>query len=348
MPRSKRDKYVKSLHQQAYEKFNTMLAIGESKKKAKEDGSYRRKIFSFNTYKAYMRNVDWFLDWVKKNYPDCTTIKRARQYTREWLEHYANTPDSHGEYRSAWTVQTAAKAVGKLYWITPDDPDYYEPPKRERKNIKRSRTTVKRDANFSLTNNDELIKFCRGTGLRRRELTALKPDQLRTKAELQEELKQLELKPANELTEEELKTIKIIKDALAFENEEFFIYVLKAKGGRDRISPIIGKYQGQIIERIRNTPSDKKVWLKVHSAADIHSYRSDYAVAIYKEYAREIADIPYDEVNKGSGKKYQSEVYTCRNDEAGRKMDRKAMVMGTKALGHNRLEIIANNYIRGL
>ena len=53
-------------------------------------------------------------------------------------------------------------------------------------------------------------------------------------------------------------------------------------------------------------------------------------------------------MNKGSGKKYQSEVYTCRNDEAGRKMDRKAMVMGTKALGHNRLEIIANNYIRGL
>ena len=61
-----------------------------------------------------------------------------------------------------------------------------------------------------------------------------------------------------------------------------------------------------------------------------------------------IEDIPYDRVNKGTGKGYQSEVYTCRKDEAGKKLDRLAMLMCSKALGHNRVEIVANNYIRGL
>ena len=36
-----------------------------------------------------------------------------------------------------------------------------------------------------------------------------------------------------------------------------------------------------------------------NNSADIHSYRSDYAMAIYKAYARDIQDIPYDKINRG-------------------------------------------------
>ena len=58
--------------------------------------------------------------------------------------------------------------------------------------------------------------------------------------------------------------------------------------------------------------------------------------------------IPYDRVNRGTGKRYQSQVYTCRKDEAGKKLDKAAMLICSKALGHNRISVVADNYIRGL
>ena len=90
------------------------------------------------------------------------------------------------------------------------------------------------------------------------------------------------------------------------------------------------------------------MWQHVHQSADIHGYRAEYATAIYKAHARPIDQIPYDRVNKGTGHRYQSQVYTCRKDEAGRKLDKAAMLLCSKALGHNRLEVVANNYIRDL
>ena len=99
---------------------------------------------------------------------------------------------------------------------------------------------------------------------------------------------------------------------------------------------------------MQNTPSEEKVWQHVHQSADIHGYRAEYATAMYKAHARPIEEIPYDRVNKGSGRKYQSEVYICRKDEAGRKLDKAAMLVCSKALGHNRISVVADNYIRGL
>ncbi len=99
---------------------------------------------------------------------------------------------------------------------------------------------------------------------------------------------------------------------------------------------------------MKNTAASEKVWLHVPKNADIHSYRGDYATYIYKKYARKIEDIPYDRTNKGTGKKFQGDVYHCRKDESGKKLDRKAMLKCTKALGHNRINVVADNYIRGL
>ena len=111
---------------------------------------------------------------------------------------------------------------------------------------------------------------------------------------------------------------------------------------------VIGKNAGQIIERITDTPPEEKVWQHVHNCADIHGYRAEYATAIYKAHARAIEEIPYDRVNRGTGRRYQSEVYTCRKDEAGKKLDKAAMLICSKALGHNRISVVADNYIRGL
>lgn len=327
------------MHQQAYDILVSMQSFGESKKKAIANGTDKEKIFSHNTYKTYWKHTKYFIKYVQEQHPEVTTIKKAKKYVNEWLQVRVD------QGLSAWTIQTEAKALGKLYGISPDDPDYFQPPKRNRQDITRSRVDRERDKHFSVSNNDELIKFCKGTGLRRSELASIKGKDLISRSEIEMEFNQL--KSLKNLTEDESKRLNILKDAMRFESE-YYINIENGKGGRKRISPIVGKNIDQIVERMKNTPEDKKVWEYVNSNADIHSYRADYATEIYKTYARNIEDIPFDRVNKGTGKKFQSDVYTCRKDEAGKKLDKAAMLLSSKALGHNRIEVVANNYIRGL
>ena len=173
--------YSKDLHQQAYDRLTGMQAFGESKKKAVANGTEKEKIFSFNTYKSYWKHTKYFIKYIKENHPECTTLKSAKKYVNEWLQ----TRVDQG--LSAWTVQLEAKAMGKLYGISPDDENYFKPPKRNREDIKRSRGDRVRDKHFSKTNNDELIKFCKGTGLRRAELGELRGKDLVTREQIEAE-----------------------------------------------------------------------------------------------------------------------------------------------------------------
>lgn len=334
-------KYYKNMHQQAYERLHNMQAFGESKKEAIADGTNAQKIFSYNTYQSYWKHIKYFIAYVKEKHPECTTIKKARKYVNEWLQVRCE------QGLSAWTVQLEAKALGKLYGITPDDENYFNPPKRNREDIKRSRSDCVRDKHFSVTNNDELIKFCKGTGLRRSELSTLKGGDLVSKEAIEKEIARLEAIPEQERTQAESKRMGILQDTRLFDSR-YYIHVRNGKGGRERVSPIVGKNAAQIVERIRNTPNGEKVWQHIHQSADIHGYRAEYATDIYRAHARPIEEIPYDRVNKGTGRKFQSDVYTCRKDESGKKLDKKAMLICSKALGHNRIEVVANNYIRGL
>lgn len=344
----KNKSYHKDLHQQAYEKLTSMQAFGESKKEAKENGTDRYKIFSFNTYETYYKHAKYFTRYVEKEHPECTTLKQARKYVNEWLQKRCDQVDENGKHLSAWTIQTEAKALGKLYGIQPDDEDFFKAPKRNRSEIVRSRGDRERDKHFSEQNNDELVKFCKGTGLRRSELMALKGKDLVTRAQIEAKIKQIENKGESERSVHEQSQLNMLKDARLFQNSEYFVYVRCGKGGRKRVSPIISKQADKIIERMKNTPRDAKVWEYVNTNADIHGYRAEYATNIYKAHAREIKDIPFDKVNEGTGRKYQGDVYVCRKDESGKKLDKAAMLIASKALGHNRIAVVADNYIRGL
>ena len=337
----KNKSYYKDLHQQAYDRLNGMQAFGESKKEAVANGTDRGKIFSFNTYQTYWKHTKYFLKYIKETHPECTTLKSAKKYVNEWLQLRTD------QGLSAWTIQTEAKALSKLYGIQPDDDGYFKPPKRNREDIKRSRGDRVRDRHFSEENNDELVKFCKGTGLRRSELMELRGKDLVTRAQIEDEIARLNALPAGERSAAADKRLEMLQDTRLFD-EEYFTHVRNGKGGRERLSPIIGRFAGQIIRRIRETPAEEKVWQYVNTNADIHGYRAEYATTIYKAHARPIQDIPYDRVHRGTGRRYQSDVYTCRKDEAGKKLDKAAMLVCSKALGHNRISVVADNYIRGL
>lgn len=170
----------------------------------------------------------------------------------------------------------------------------YKTDERLRANIKRSRGTKKRDAHFSETKNKELVEFCRATGSRRAELSALM---------------------GNCLKEEDGKYYIIVRSG--------------SKGGKYREVPVIENIN--LVVQIMNEVWDKKVCNKIHNAADIHSYRCDYATAIYLANARPIELIP------------ECVRYYCRKDKKGVWYDKEAMKLTSKALGHNRISVIAEH-----
>ena len=348
MGRKSSPEYHKDLHQQAYDRLTGMQAFGKSKKDAMADGTAKSKIFSFSTYKTYWKHIKYFISWVGDYHPDCTTLKSAKRYVHEWLEQRANQTDENGRpLRSAWTIHTEAAALNKLYGIGRDEPNRFKPPVRHREDIKRSREATVRDKHFSKTNNSELINFCRGTGCRRNVLEKLEGRDLWSRSRMEAE--KAELAKSRYRTEEETARLKAVRDALSvFPDQDLFIHHRKDKGGRKRFSPIIGPDKEAIVDRMKRTGPYEKVWSHVHSGADVHGYRADYAATLYRMYARPIEKIPFDRVNKGTGRRYQGGVYVCRKDERGRRLDREAMFKCSKALGHNRISVVADHYLRGL
>ena len=339
--------YAKTLHQQAYERLTGMLKAGEgrSKKEAILSGTDKDKIFCYGTYATYWRHTKYFLRWISRKYPDCTTLSKAKEHVHEWLEERTASPNRYGKPMSAWTMQTEAAAMNKLFGIRKDDPDRFQPPQRKRYNITRSRLEVKNDRHFSEANNAELINFCRGTGCRRNVLKKLEKDDLWSRERMETELSKLIKKQ-----EARGSTLaRTLSDALnIFPDQDCFIHHQKDKNGKYRFAPVIGPHKADIIRRFEETRPGKKVWEHVHSAADIHGYRGDYAMRIYKYYARDIDEIPFDRIHPGLGYRYQSQVYICRSDEAGKRLDKAAMLKASKSLGHNRLDVVADHYLRGL
>ncbi|MDC7294630.1 hypothetical protein NXH67_14015 [Butyrivibrio sp. DSM 10294] len=342
----KNKKYKKDLTQQMNDRLTMMLHSGEgtSKKEAIANGTERDKIFSYSTYESYFKHCKYFSRYVRENHPEVKSLKQAKRYVNEWLQSRVDNGGINGKPLSAYTITLEREALGKLYGIKPDDKDFFLAPRRHRADIVRSRGDAVRDRHFSEKNNDEFVKFCKGTGCRRNIMEKLEGRDLKTRAEIDREIALLETQTR---TETEEKHLNALKDSIKqFPDQDYFIHHRKDKGGRERYSPIIGDNKQQIVDRMKATAPHEKVWKHVSGNADIHGYRADYAGAVYRLYARPIEEIPYDRTNKGTGKKFQGDVYTCRKDKAGKKLDRAAMLKASKALGHNRIEVIANNYLR--
>lgn len=341
MGRKNREKYFKTLHQQFHEKLVSLQAFGESRAEDKKSGADRNKIYSFATYQTYRRAVMRFVKYVTKEHPECTTMKKAKRYVNEWLQTRVDAG------LSAWTISMETSAISKIYGILPDDPKRFHAPSRRREDIKRSRGEAKRDKHFSMKNNNELIKFAIGTGARRNILEKLRGDDLWSKERAVSRIAELENKEA--LSNEEERQLKNLKEALeAFPEFSFYLAHNQDKGGRYRVAPILPEYQDLIVSRMKSVAPDELVFRHIHSAADIHSYRGEYARRIYRRYERDLRTLPYNKYNRGTKKWYQGDVYICRSDEKGRRLDRMALYKTSLSLGHSRVDIVARNYLYGL
>jgi integrase len=160
-------KNKKSLVDQVKQSLDSKLAIGRSKHQDKLSEKERKEItsnyiYSWETYRSYLKHGCYFVLWCKENYR-CKTIEQCRSYADEWLE--------SRKVLSASTQKLEARSLAKIFGCS--TVEFIRTDERLRANIKRSRGTKKRDAHFSGTKNKELVEFCRATGLRRAELSAL-------------------------------------------------------------------------------------------------------------------------------------------------------------------------------
>ena len=78
-------KNKKSLIRQVQEKYDSMLAIGQSKYQDKRNNLTSGKIYSWNTYKSYLQHACYFVKWCKENYK-CKTLEECRPHASEWIK----------------------------------------------------------------------------------------------------------------------------------------------------------------------------------------------------------------------------------------------------------------------
>lgn len=122
-------------------------------------------------------------------------------------------------------------------------------------------------------------------------------------------------------------------DLITLPNGQIAIKVHRgAKGGRQRVAPVIKDHA--LVSKLMSEAKDGLVFTNVPNRTPIHYYRSMYATEYYDSIARDLSNLD------------TKDMYICRCDLAGVRYDREAMLQVSRALGHNRIDVIASHYLR--
>lgn len=296
--RKRQKRKEKAQQKESYRKtarlrLQAMLKAGMGSKRSKDkaEADTRNKIYSKATFETYKQQFRHFADWLEQAHPEAETLEDAREFVDAYLRHLIELE------RSAYSISTAKAAIAKIMGV--EATQFIATPPRLRADIKRSRGEAERDKHISDKKEEELARFTSATGLRRKEMTMIKSDDI------------------------------------FFKNGQAYLNINKGtKGGKPRIAKIVGKTEAETKEIVKWIQSKKgRLFNKLSSNYDNHYYRATYANRLYNQLKRDIDKIP------------TQDKYIMRKERAGEVYDKQAMLLVSKALGHNRISVIAQSYL---
>lgn len=310
----------KTLTNQIQHTLTQKAKIGQSRHKAKEElrQEYASKglktpfgvatdgIHSIKTYDVYKGHCERFATW-------CIENKGVNKYAKlESIKQYASEYLKEREEKglSLYSLKAERAALGKLYG---EQIPYKFEKKRTYKDVTRSRGQAKRDAHFSEEKNAPLVALCRGTGGRREDIE------------------------------------KLTKDNFFYDkNGNMFVEFKQSKGGRDRIAPVLKNYQEQIKELLSTKEPKQLLFDKVHNGCDVHGYRREYAQELYKNVCdnKELQEAYSKQYAPRNEQNIKGNYYIAHDKERPFKGLRDNIYIVSEALGHNRLDVSVNHYLK--
>lgn len=126
---------------------------------------------------------------------------------------------------------------------------------------------------------------------------------------------------------------KVTTDMVQARDGRLWVVGVKGKGGRVRDVPVALGGEEAVLAAAYGRQPGERLWERIPAHMDVHACRADYCAAIYREHARGRDRIP------------PSQRYCCRRDLKGTWYDKAAMMEASRALGHSRIDVIAEHYL---
>lgn len=287
----------KSIVKEALDRLDSLMAINRSRREAKqairdEQGAIwsvsTGRIHSFKTRSSYQEHVVRFIKWARETHQ---TISLEQLDPRADELAAAYLQQRLAESKSPYTLQ-AERAALRLFFADRTLADSVGIPRRERANIARSRGPKKHDRHFQPANWPQLVQFLQATGLRRHEVRALR-----------------------------------CRD-IFMRDDKLLVHVVSGKGGLERDVPVLPGHEEEVSRVIADRDPDTLVFERIPKHMDVHSYRREYAQALYLHYApgRSLPP-PTGRLKRGD---YEVE----------------AVLQVSQALGHRRKDVVLRHYLR--
>lgn len=258
-------------------------------------------IYSIKTYDKYKDICIKFGEWAKREHgiKDLESLKN-KKLAKEYLEYRQQAGDS------PYSLRLYGSAMAKLLGCGSNEYGF-KYPVRSREVITRSRLERFHDKEFSYEKNKDLLEFGKATGLRRTELSLLKPEQIQRD-----------------------KTGRVI---IEIDKEK---YGPQSKGAKNRITHVLLDKQEHVwaMREKAITEGRDRVFENVPNRLDEHALRREYAQERYREVIQE---------RQERGIEIHSNYHT--RDGSGRHFDKDALREVSNDLGHNRTEVVVKNYL---
>lgn len=300
------------LHQQIKHVLASKERFGESKYDAKRDGSAKDGIYSYSTAHIYNRECQKFARYVSERSPEgrYTSLEDARTYAKEYIER-----ENANEFKSAYTVKLERSAIAKLYGI-------------ESKDVNRELGQVRERAREDITRSRERTVISEKTG---KEIK--NPSTRAGHFSEKNHADEVCWAKGTGMRRSEMEQVRGEQLHQRADGSYYFkMEGTQCKGGREREIPVRGNVER--IKELCERAGHNRVFESVPKSMDVHYYRSEYASNLYRELARERDAIP------------KNNRYCCRNDLKGIWYDKIAMKEVSEALGHSRISVIAEHYLR--